>query len=217
MSYSAFEICTVQISDHPKRGVRAKCGHCPYEEAIAINTMKGHGDDDDINERMVIRKFENHGWKIGKTAPAHRCPSCYSAIKIASARKHKESEMENNKIVPINAESPRNMSREERRIIFERLNAVYLSEKVGYSEDWSDEKVAADVKAPRAWVSVVREEMFGPDINEHSIRIFTEAKELLTEINIIKQSADPIVQQLQKLIAKADLIGQGLKKMGERK
>ena len=67
-----------------------------------------------------------------------------------------------NKVVPINAEAPRTMTRDERRIIFEKLNDVYVSEKVGYMEDWNDEKVAKDLGVARAWVSGLREEMFVP-------------------------------------------------------
>ena len=57
---------------------------------------------------------------------------------------------------------PRQMSREDRRIIFEKLNEVYVDEKSGYSSPWTDEKVSVDLGVPRAWVSNVREEMFGP-------------------------------------------------------
>ena len=105
---------------------------------------------------------------------------------------------------------PRGMSREERRIIFEKLHAVYVSEEVGYAEDWSDEKVANDIKAPRAWVSIVREEMFGPDVNEQSVKLIAEAKALLDEIKTAKQSMDA-------LISKAETIEQALQKLEPRR
>ena len=209
MAYTLFEPCTLQIDNKTRRAARAKCGYCPEEETIAINTVQGGGEDNDIVERIVTQKFEHHGWKIGKTVKQHRCPKCFSAIKLANVRKPYKVDAMDNKVVSINAEKPREMSREEKRIIFERLNMVYVSEKVGYSEDWSDEKVAADVKAPRAWVSAVREEMFGPDINEKSVTALNEAREVLTELS-------PVIQQLQKLIGKAEAIEKNLKQFVER-
>ena len=60
-----------------------------------------------------------------------------------------------NKVVPMNpapagasTEPPRGeraMSRDERRLIIEKMREVYLNETVGYKEDWSDHKVAEDM------------------------------------------------------------------------
>ena len=118
-----------------------------------------------------------------------------------------------NKVVPINAEAPRTMTRDERRIIFEKLNDVYVSEKVGYMEDWNDEKVAKDLGVARAWVSGLREEMFGPDINEQSTRVIAEAREVMGEIKAVADKTVSVVQSLQLLVAKASQIEQNLKKM----
>ena len=54
------------------------------------------------------------------------------------------------------------MTRDERRIIFEKINEIYVGEKVGYSDSWDDEKVAKDLGVPRAWVSAIREDMIWP-------------------------------------------------------
>ena len=54
------------------------------------------------------------------------------------------------------------MGFEDRRIIFEKLNEVYLNEREGYSEDWTDKKVAEHLGVPQAWVTQIRADNFGP-------------------------------------------------------
>jgi len=214
MPYSAFEMCTIEVDHKHKRAARIKCGHCSEEETVAVNTMqRSGGDDEEVIERMVGQKFEKHGWKVAKVAVQHRCPRCFTAIKATNARKHKEDHKMDNKVVPINAEAPRTMTRDERRIIFEKLNDVYVSEKVGYMEDWNDEKVAKDLGVARAWVSGLREEMFGPDINEQSTRVIAEAREVMGEIKAVAESTVSVVKSLQSLVARASTIEQSLKKM----
>lgn len=57
---------------------------------------------------------------------------------------------------------PRQMSREDRRLIFAKLEEVYVDEGTGYTKGWHDERVAQDMAVPRSWVEVIREENFGP-------------------------------------------------------
>lgn len=58
--------------------------------------------------------------------------------------------------------APKQMTREDRRIIFEKLNEVYGDEKSGYLEDWTDKAVANHLGVPFAWVATIRDENFGP-------------------------------------------------------
>jgi hypothetical protein len=57
------------------------------------------------------------------------------------------------------------MDRTTKRIIFSKLNDVYADEKTGYSGDWTDAKVAADLGVSVDWVREVRDEDFGPETN----------------------------------------------------
>jgi hypothetical protein len=66
---------------------------------------------------------------------------------------------------PVPAPPMEVMGKAEKRIIFAKLNDVYEDEKVGYSGDWSDAKVAKDLGVPVAWVKEVRDESFGPEMN----------------------------------------------------
>lgn len=58
------------------------------------------------------------------------------------------------------AEKPREMTREDRRIINDKLDAVYA--KDAYKAPWTDAAVAKDLGVPRDWVAQVREQFFGP-------------------------------------------------------
>ena len=83
----------------------------------------------------------------------------------------------------IKAEEPRHPSFDERRLIFAKLNDVYLDEKTGYSGSWSDKKVAEDLGVPWKWVEDIRSQNFGPVGDSETAReIVSEAKTLLDDI-----------------------------------
>jgi len=221
MAYAALEICTVDVSGQPRRGARAVCGHCQVAQSLPVNTSRSHGNDDEITERFANSKFEKLGWKIGRSPHQNRCPECFTAIKIASHRK-RDDNMASNKIVPMTpvspppspktapaTEPPRTMTRDERRIIFEKINEVYVGEATGYHDNWSDEKVSLDLGVPRAWVSALRDEYFGPDVNENRSKASEEAKAFLAELRELQSN---ITSQVNTLFAK----GQELKKTIER-
>lgn len=214
MAYIAFDACSVDVSGQTRRGAKATCGHCSATEALPINSMRSHGQDDDLMERHAAKKFEAVGWKIGRSPNQNRCPDCFKAIKISSLQK-KASNMTN--VTRIKDEpqptEPRAMSRDERRIIFEKVNEVYVSDKVGYSENWSDEKVASDLGVARAWVSALREEYFGPDVNENHGKATEEAKAFLIELNALQ---DNITQQVTTLFARAQEVKKTIEKLLEK-
>jgi len=217
---SVFETCSIKVSDQLRRGAKITCGRCQAVEQIAVNTMRRSGDDDDEKyDKLIAHKFEKTGWKVGKAPAQHRCPNCFTALKIAAVRKSNEMKHPpENKVVPITpAEQPRpvvrTMTRDERRIIFEKINEVYVGEAVGYSDDWSDEKVSTDLGVPRAWVSALREEYFGPDVNEKLSKATQEAKAFLVELSALQ---DNITLQVNTLFAKAQEIRKVLSKLLEK-
>lgn len=76
---------------------------------------------------------------------------------------------------------PREMSRDDRRVIFAKLDEVYLDEKRGYEQGWSDHRVATDLGVPRKWVETIRAENFGNiGTNEDMAAFMAEAEALLT-------------------------------------
>lgn len=191
----------------PSGGLKAKgfvatCGHCGVVGTVPVNTFKGQPSDE-VEERFVARKLESSGWLIGKKLSQHRCPGCYSAIKISAKRKQTEPKMHNDpKVRAVLAEFPasKEMTREDRRVIFEKLNEVYVDEKQGYSEQWTDAKVATDLGTPRSWVAKVREEMFGPEgANEDIRKAVTEAKATLAECRKLAEAFAPLLGRAEKI------------------
>jgi len=92
------------------------------------------------------------------------------------------------------------MTRDDRRIIFEKLNEVYVNDKVGYDKGWTDEKVATDLGVPRAWVRLIREENFGDEVGNEDIRKqIAEAQTTLAQVRAIEP-------EMRRLLGMADKI-----------
>jgi len=102
-----------------------------------------------------------------------------------------------NKAAPVKADEPPSMGREDSRIIFAKLNEVYLDERAGYAGDWSDEKIAKILDVPRSWVATVRDLHFGPDRNE-------AAKHAL--VSDVKHALDAANAQIGKITQAVDTI-----------
>lgn len=101
----------------------------------------------------------------------------------------------------------REMTREDRRLIFEKLNEVYVDDKVGYGDGWSDEKVASDLGVPRGWVKLIRDENFGEEItSEITRKKVEEAHALLDKIKALQ----PAIDDARKLLGLADKMAQEL-------
>ena len=77
------------------------------------------------------------------------------------------------------ADVPASPTPSDRRIIFAKLEEIYIDEVKGYSGNWTDEKVSRDLGVPRAWVSEVREINFGP------IRDNEQTRELILKIDAV--------------------------------
>jgi len=201
---SVFALYSIQVEGGLKRVAKATCGHCNKSQVISNNTQsKSSGYDDDIIERSIASKFERHGWKVGKSTTQHRCPSCFTAIKVTAKRKAgtMDKDKDKDKVVPITP--PRTVTREEKRIIFAKIDEVYLDEKTGYSKDWSDKRVAEDLKIPVAWVATLREEHFGPNISEATTQADDEVKALMEELAKVKAVAEEVVALFKSIDEKA--------------
>nr|WP_249787275.1 hypothetical protein [Bradyrhizobium sp. BRP23] len=165
--------------------------------------------DEDLEFQFIARKLEAKGWRVGRSHGAHRCPRCLGAAKFSAIRKAKQMPNENamGDKLKIVKDNMRVMTREDRRIIFEKLNEVYVNDKVGYGDGWTDEKVANDLGIPRAWVKLIRDENFGDEVGNENIREqIKEARELLAQIKAI----EPRISEAQRLIAVADKVEKSL-------
>ena len=98
------------------------------------------------------------------------------------------------------AEPPASPSREDRRVIFAKLQDVYIDERVGYSDGWSDQRVATDLGVARAWVKSIRDENFGPEASND------ETRRIIAEANAILKSARDLRFDVAMIEADADAL-----------
>lgn len=112
-------------------------------------------------QQLLTKKARTRGWDIGRKG--NTCPGCISRHS-EERRRSTHLKLVKEPVVP--AEQPRQMERADRRLIISKLEEVYIDEGVGYASGWDDERIATDLGVPRAWVSTLREENFGPDTSE---------------------------------------------------
>ena len=92
------------------------------------------------------------------------------------------------------------MSRDDRRLIFAKLEEVYVSETVGYAPGWTDEKVSTDLGTPRAWVETIRDESFRPlKDNAETRKLLSEVESLETQVKAIEAKAVALLRQAQEI------------------
>ena len=102
--------------------------------------------------------------------------------------------------VAVKAVLPREMSKDDRRLIFAQLNDVYTD--AGYSGDWTDQKVATVLGCPRVWVVEVREEFFGTIKDNEQLSAFVkEADDLLKDCHGVLAEAQRLVLAANKTLA----------------
>ena len=182
---------------------RLKCRNeaCGFESEILDRRMPP------LAGPIIERKFKELGWEVGKNEKHDVCPKCVEAERID--RRKRRSGNGNNVIsitqaqgepmaqTTATAEEPRSMTREDRRVVFAKLNDVYIDQKAGYAAPWTDAAVAKDLGVPAKWVSDIREENFGPTRDNSEIR------ELLDRATKIGQQAATTLADAEKLRGQA--------------
>lgn len=94
-------------------------------------------------------------------------------------------------VTAANTAAPREPSRDENRKIMDALDLHYETDAERYEGNYSDELLAKELNYPRAWVSKLRESLYGPDRN---------AAQALANTGIIEQWAK--VQEAEDQILK---------------
>ena len=114
----------------------------------------------------------------------------------------------------IKAEAPPAMTRDDKRIINLKLHEVYINETIGYDADWTDHRVAESLGIPRAWVSQVREELFGPAGEPPEIKALeADLATVTASVERIKEAAKINAAEVAALLAAAD---KELKRISDR-
>ena len=189
MSIRHYRVTSERMEGQVKSAIRLTC-RCGVSHAISVSKNSG------LPPEVVEKKFRQAGWVVGANENRDACPGCANkpkkelpALKIVASSE------------PISAPPPREMGRDDRRIIFEKLNEVYLDEKRGYDTGWSDHRVATDLGVPRKWVETLRVEMFGDNGgNEETNAFVTAVQELLTDARQMLLEARDHREKVEDLI-----------------
>ena len=200
-----FDRTTVKEDGQPPMAAfKFTCHKCGTVDTFPLGT-KGNG----IAMALVQQKMRHRGWEIGNRASGDTCPDCIAA---KQKKRNKEPEKESNVVKFVKADEPPTMSREDRRLIFAKIDEVYLDETIGYSEGWTDSRVAEDLGVPVAWVKTIRAENFGEERSnaallanlEEAKWTLGEAKKIHDEIKASLQTAMDAVAISTKAIAEAN-------------
>lgn len=190
----------------PLPAFKLTCAKCGATDTLLLGS-KSNG----YPTPLVQQKMRHRGWEIGSRASADLCPDCV-------AKKHKkhnktETTQESNVVTFIKVEQPQEMTREDRRLIFAKIDEVYLDENTGYSEGWTDNRVANDLGVPLAWVKNIRSENFGEEqSNAAMAKQLDEVKAVLAQAKKLHLDSKDGMRDMSVQIEKASTI---LKQMNE--
>ena len=98
----------------------------------------------------------------------------------------------------------RQPTREDRRRIVEEISANYTD--IGYVGTASDATLAAKLDVPRAWVSAIRDEFFGPDQNEATIGLRADVQKLIQHAHSLEDRAMILAAEAEALRHDAERI-----------
>lgn len=192
MSDRAFQFEKVVRDGKALSGFRIECGEASCKaHQVMVQTGKTR-----LNPVAAAQYFRNHGWLVGKSAKHDRCPTCSKVRR----RNLKVIDMEKPQ-----ADEPRTMTREDRRIVFAKIDEVYLDDRSGYTPPWTDGAIARDLGVPRAWVAEVREALFGPAASNPDYDEFLEkAAPLIADMKNLFKGATKQLEEARKLASRFD-------------
>lgn len=188
MSARRYVMKSERVEGQLRPVVRVTCRSCGVSHAFPMTADKILPHD------IIAKKLKQQGWEIGSNENRDLCPGCAIKQKKRDDSKPALTVVANSDDVPVIGVAvppPREMSREDRRIVFEKLNEVYLDERRGYDSDWSDHRVATDLGVPRKWVETVRKELFGDNGGNEELSAFLDqARQMLDEAQKLAKAAD---------------------------
>ena len=115
------------------------------------------------------------------------------------------------KILPMD----RQMTRDDRRLIWQKLNETYHSEDAGYQPGWTDHKVSLALDCPLPWVATVREEYFGTfagsELDMEIVRsknviaaIKRQTEQIRTDVAKIRRTVENSIAEMTELLGRID-------------
>lgn len=166
--------------------------------------------------QAAAKKFAERGWVVGRLPKDDTCPAC-AAAELARRKAARASHARAEPSAPLVHEdatmtttAPRIMQRADRRRVLDEIEAHYPEPERGYRNGISDEVIAAKLNVPRAWVTAVREEIFGPAI----VIDWKSVDRRQDEINAdFKRISDAMVEHISSLERKVSDLNADIAKL----
>lgn len=183
-----FQVAGERIEGQTRSVIRITCSKCGVITTLPMSKQGGS-----LPVEILEQKFRQKGWTVGHNDRHDLCPACAEKARPKPALKIVDQPK---------ADPPRQMERDDRRIIFAKLSEVYLDEKRGYAPGWSDQKVATDLGIPRKWVEDIRKENFGDvAVNEDMEQFRQEAIAMLADARAAMKACESARQQIVNSLA----------------
>ncbi|NTG20023.1 hypothetical protein G6L00_06145 [Agrobacterium rhizogenes] len=147
MTSRTFPEVSITAGGQQVKAMKICCSECEAVGYFAFQS--GHKRRPPI---AAVQHFQNKDWVVGSTPRKDLCPV------HAKLSRRKGTKAMADLTAPV-ADKPREMSRDDRRIINDKLDEVYGNG--AYKTPWTDAAVARDLGVPRDWVAQVREAFFG--------------------------------------------------------
>lgn len=202
-----FEETTERYGSQWRTVARVTCRKCGMSCSLGLSSPGGL-----LPPNIITKKLEQKGWAIGANAQWDLCPSCANkekkmpVLSVVTPDKMTKSASET---------PPREMSRDDRRVIFAKLDEVYLDEKRGYDSGWSDHKVASDLGVPRKWVEIIRAENFGAiGTNEEMAEFLSESDKLCADARAALDAAKKAREDIEAILKRPEFLT--LRQIGDR-
>ena len=174
---------------------RITCSTCGAH--AELNAM-AHGGSM-LPDSVIRKKFQERGWEISSRDNRDRCSECVKGDRASKTQRNPDMENKVVAITPANQQA-RSPGFDDNRIIYEKLTDVYVNDKVGYSNGWSDQKVATDLGVPRKWVEDIRAQFFG------KLGSDSEVEQFLAEYQRAHHDAALSFSKIEKLKEQIDAL-----------
>lgn len=183
---------------------------------------------------FLSKEFTKMEWIVGGAPRADLCPDCSKALRthrkdeyvmptvksfkdLVDTRMSAEHHEQHHEVLHLPAIPPepapasvtQGPDKLVRRMIFAKLNDIYIDENSGYAGDWDDAKTAEDLGVSVEWVKLVRDADFGPEINaikrQETFKALTDMFGRLERLAIVIEAkikhADGLSDKINEAIA----------------
>lgn len=221
MAERPFDTKSITVGDGGGRRLHARiaCSHqgCRRDEWRVVDTQ---------DPTIIAAFWRGKGWAVGRTRRKDLCPDHAKPQRKPPAPKTAPPPA-SRPATPPPAPSPaaapapqpetppmnaaRQPTREDNRRILDALDTVYDVDHQRYKGQESDDTVAGKLDVPRAWVATIRDQSFGPDVNEAQTLLPTQLEAAIKELEAIRDrsfalynDADAKLAEFRQLKTRAD-------------